>query len=103
MPLKFTVGRWSLHFARPSKTWLALAAVVEAMRAGGAAIVLDTDGGGQRDLAMRLVVDFGLEPELAWRVGYSDDPHEWFGTDAARALVVGRCARMAELGPVICV
>lgn len=98
-------GKFHLVSGRPetAKTWFALAVVDETMRAGGAALVLDTDGGGQRDLAMRLVVDFGLDPDLARQVGYSDDPREWFGTDAAREDVTGWCERMAERGPVVVV
>jgi AAA domain len=79
-------GKFHLVSGAPeaAKTWFALVVIVEAVRAGGVAIILDTDGGGQLDLARRLEA-LGLDRELIeLSVRYSDNPAEWFGTDEAR-------------------
>lgn len=83
-----------------AKSWLVCTLTDEALRAGWSVLVLDADGGGQRDLAARLEA-LGVPRELAASVGYSDDPSEWFGSEAARERLLYWIARQA--GPVLVV
>ncbi|MGE0026875.1 MAG: AAA family ATPase [Thermoleophilia bacterium] len=85
-----------------AKTWLALAIIRAAVEAGGQALIIDTDGTGQRDIAERLIA-LGLEPGQLDRIAYSDNPVELFGTPQASERTAGWVAVAAGEGPVVVV
>ncbi|MFP5450374.1 MAG: AAA family ATPase, partial [Thermoleophilia bacterium] len=84
-----------------AKTWLALALGVEATRNGGALLIIDTDGTGQRDLAHRLR-GLGLDSDALADVAYTDSPREVFAAENLPGLQ-GWIRERATRGPVIVV
>lgn len=97
-------GKMHLISGRPEtgKTWFVLTAIVAAVRADGAALFIDADVNGQREIAARLA-SLGLCWEEITAVGYTDDVHEYFADESGRRGLAEWVRRNAERGPVVVV